>query len=561
MNAAFFTIGQVAENLNSDDEADPVDELGDVTESGSGAGLDVMIPLHSQQPQDAAAAAEESEDAGALDSERRQEALRTRIFTSAAEVATIDEDELQLVEFIESERYDRQDLGESLEEPTHLSFNWFRSTLVRCRSNVSNFSSATGGLAVFLAEGLNTKTAKPFFELLASLEGRCRIGTRMSVTREGITSALSAHQGLQLPTLYVSMHSECFLINHYLDGRRQPDSAARHFGLNHGELLALNCDGDINNLFTALSCLTLGDSSNSVPLRMSAFMHLWKKRGHYREENSNPTYEAALQECLKPCGIVNCVLAQSLAEVTKTPIYVFAGGGGVPDLDLELIEIRREYRPELADSSRQTGHIQDYSPAVALAVYSTPVNTRERRYSTYPVVSRKSVSKVEKAIEERGDGYARYRVICETMEGTVPDFVDIWNAKTALLLELAQDCKFGPQSIQVQPPMFSLAEELREEPVPSPVYDAQDWDDVPEEDKIERGIIWAKRRRQDNFHGPDVVIDVLFDFVRRKQQPQPYPLFPEPKAIFICAADERPEGAHGAMSSSHRDVRYYSQDG
>ncbi len=427
----------------------------------------------------------------------------------------------------------------------HLDKYWFRSKVVRRRaSELGVETSATNDLETFgfnLAEGLTPDIAMTYTAVLERLKNRITRSNSCEEQRdETVLQTLSLCQGFK--RLYCTVDSEVYLMQHYMEGKRIPPLCATLLADRVQGVQALSSGNSIENIFTAVSALSIGDASNAIPLRSHTVATLLNCRRQYMEGYGRNQFVDAVDECLYPKGLVNPCLIQCISNCTGTPVVSFSNSLWVGDVNPITMDVRGIFTPSTPSDHNNSNK--------GFHIFCLPVQVPppKQTYQVFPVVSTQELTDSVAAMQADPNlkmflelpGIARLQQ--EPMATTIARKHIEFVSKLGAVPHLC------PEMNAITPPqLLSLDDELVEERLESGDEEGPDWDNLDNEHREDKGYIKLPRQRSDSFHGVKPLMEILKKFVEEGEEAQPYPLRPEQEAVFVCKKDDPMQFRHGAF--------------
>lgn len=432
---------------------------------------------------------------------------------------------------------------------------WQKSIVVRRRKMASQTvphpdTDETNTFA--LHEGLTSDLAKPYFMALTLLKDHINSRNCSAEFSEDVKVLMDAYRSVY-PKPFVHGHCRSHLYQQHVSSKRKITISGEMFNRNNKDMFVTGTGTKTNNLFTAISCQTVGDISNAVPMRTHIAFHLLHNKPRFLiDEGPTDTYDAIL-ECLYPKGTVNHALLQATAEAFNIRIEVFAHSSYVADMHPLLSDLRGSYFPVQDEELSEP----DYTSTMAVLV--TPTFGAYKSFDTYPVLSRTELVDFQARVldTEEHRPFSKllpYRDVTDDAQSTLCMQKDL-----VFYERMKEHGHLCPEHSAIQPAVLNdLEEETAEIPLQPPYIDSLEWDKVPDEDKTDYGYVFPNTTAKTDFIRPKDLISTLETFIDEKEEPQEYPLLPQESAVFICMAREEPEAAHGAWKESRTYNFWYS---
>ncbi len=431
--------------------------------------------------------------------------------------------------------------------------HWYRSLVVRKQAErrFNEGISDPEDIDTFhLGEGLNTELAKSYFKLLQLFKESLNQSNCLEAFSEQTKELLTTFNDIFPKMVYESKY-QTFLMEHMSRDHRPQGRTNLLLKMTYPEFIACNTNAKQDNIFTAISCHSVGDISNVIPLRVHVLCYLLNNK-HFAALNEGPEDTAdAIQECLKPRGILNPCLLKACASSLNIRINTFIKSVFVADVHAMLKDLRGTYEP--SDSDDEPIALE------TLAIAGTPVNAKRVIYNTVPLIAREDFDKFQykKSMDPYYDAFSTvFEIDAREVQAISTKLL---GERIANLREIENDQEMCPQHFAIEPTSESSHfEEHVEEPM-NPIYeDTLDWPNLTKEQKVQRGFTSIERDRLDQFVAPAKILPVLETFIDEDHEVGQYPLFPLEGDIYICDMDDGQETVHGAFNKPSMGKLYYS---
>ncbi len=432
---------------------------------------------------------------------------------------------------------------------------WFRSKNVRTRCHIKNGVQGTSG-TFHLTEGLDPEKAHSYFNLLTYLKGKLTHPNACVIQNTDLEYGIDIYS--TMPSISVSPFSQAYLIQHYLEGKRQETDISQYFGVRHHDLLALPSGCLNDNVFTAASTFTIGDASNAIPLRVEVAISLLTNRLQYLEDYSQDYYADALMECMSPKGVTNPCLLQALSSVLSCNVSVFSYSVFMGDVHTTILDLSSVYSPY--DGIADCQHLQH------MALFVVPTQSSPLTYLSYSVVMREDVLLIRNVLREN---HAEANMFYDKLNDNT---CDNGHQTHPIQIKLERQLKYMAKAIKlpymcpldtcIEPRDVLLEEEDdANRPIKGPGIFPNDFLSRPYDEMADRGYFqnegyWARK-----FMGFKGAYSFLSRFVEENGAIDLYPLFPYEGDIFVCAIDDSRQTRHsGFGAGSHPQQEFYHPD-
>ncbi len=439
-----------------------------------------------------------------------------------------------------------------------LDKEWQRSMVVRTRIGLHGpDSTCHDGRHFILNKGLDTVTADNYCLLLHDLK---RIVTRSNCLTLQVSDIPQVH-AMYEDMKQIKLQEGClsFMMTHFLQGKRQSCVVSKLLELNCSNMQAITSGCKRDNLFTALSTLTVGDASNCVVIRTEMAIYLLHHRTLCLGTYSIEEYSESILECLSPNGVLNPCILSAAANVLETQILCFAYSYYVADLHDYLTKLRGRYVP------RSTGEVEQ------VIVFVTPLQGSVKKYNVYPAFSKVAYKKTLQAIlatnNERKNAHMPPMTLFSDLvtpcltEDEIENPFNTLTAQVALYEEAKKIPFLCPDNNGIIPPqVLSDDEEDVEKPLGPVGMNPKEFFSSPPHELEEKGC-FPGATEEHGWLGFIKAKEYLEAFVEGGHSPDYYPIFPCCDDAFVVDKEDMGQNRHGAFPGAKTRPEFHDPEG